>query len=300
MALHWQLYITSQPLRRIFILPGKPAQLAVSETRQKIRFYDLKNGAHYQDLMVDFDIAGKNTPEAYREGLNQLKAPNGVFLPVVDFPTSHLYTTLDGSLRLIQETGLTLEIDDQRLPLDIPSQKTVAAVDLDRDLGTIAAVTDDAALYVYQQQTRVSQIHLDDTPTRIFIKAGGNELVLIYPEKIYLVDTAGTILRQCDLHYTIGSAAMSPGGRWLAVGDADYQLIRLYNHDLIPVRQQHAVDLITTARKLQLFTSIPAAAAPISALDITDNGILAFGMAGVLCVAKVEHLTELPQPRSLF
>ncbi|MBZ0307401.1 MAG: hypothetical protein K8I82_15140, partial [Anaerolineae bacterium] len=103
-----------------------------------------------------------------------------------------------------------------------------------------------------------------------------------------------------NLHYTIGSAAMSPGGNWLVVGDTDHQLIRLYDDALVPVRQQHAVDLITTARKLQLFTSIPAAAAPISALDITDNGILAFGMAGVLCVTRIEKLTELPQPRPLF
>lgn len=299
--MHWQLHIASQPFRSIFILPGKPAQLAVSETRQKIRFYDLISGAHYLDLELDLKLLDHDSPEERREALNQLKAPNGMFLPVVEFQDRRVHTTMDGSLRLIQDAGLILEIDDQTLPLDISPEQTVVAVDFDRDLGTIAALTDDHVLYVYQQQTRINTILLeDDLPVRIFIKAGGNEIVLVYPEKLCLLDMKGRIICQRDLHYTIGPVVLSPAGNWLAVADADYQLIRLYNQELVPVRQQHAVDLITTARQLQLFTNIPAPAAPISALDITDSGVIAFGMAGVLCVAQVEMLTELPQTRPLL
>lgn len=301
--MHWQQHIASQPLRRLNILNGNPDQIAVTETRQKIRFYDLATGASYPDLEISLNLLDNDTPEERREGLSQLKAPNGSFLPFVDFQSSHLYTSFDGSLRLIHDLGdgLTLEIDDQSIPLDIPREKSVTQVALDRDLGSVAAVTDDHLLYVFQQQTQVNTVFLDAAPIlKVFIKMGGSEIVVVYPEKLVLMDTLGKILFSQNIHFAVGSVAMSPSGDWLAIGDADHQLLRLYNHDLVPVRQQHAIDLITTAHRLQLFATMPAPAAPISALDITDGGVLAFAVAGVLCAAPVGMLRELPQPRLLF
>jgi len=84
------------------------------------------------------------------------------------------------------------------------------------------------------------------------------------------------------------------------ISDADHQLLRLYNRDLIPIRQQHAVDLLSQAQQVQLFVNTPAPEAPLSTLDIINEGIFSFAMAGVLCTAHIQLMTELPQPRLLL
>ncbi|HLA44134.1 MAG TPA: hypothetical protein VJZ27_11895, partial [Aggregatilineales bacterium] len=59
-------------------------------------------------------------------------------------------------------------------------------------------------------------------------------------------------------------------------------------------------DLLTSARQVQLFVDTPDETAPLVAVDITNDGLLAFSMSGVLCTAHIEGMTELPQPRLLL
>jgi hypothetical protein len=58
--------------------------------------------------------------------------------------------------------------------------------------------------------------------------------------------------------------------------------------------------LLSQAQQVQLFANTPPPEAPLSALDITNDGIFSFAMAGVLCTAHIDLMTELPQPRLLL
>jgi hypothetical protein len=263
----------------------------------------LDTGAHYGDLDIDPDLLDNDIPEERRQSLEALKAPNGEYLPFVELNASHLYVSNDGKLRLIHDlnAGLTLEIDDQSIPLDTGKKQIVTQAALDRDLGSIVAVTTECVLYLFQQQTLVSTIPIPgETVLQVFVTVGGGQIVVVDAVSIKQIDATGKILRQQDVHYTLGPTAMSPDGNWFLAGDADHQLIRLYNHDLIPVRQRHAIDLLSDAHQLQLFADRPEGAAPLVSLDITSDGTLAFAMAGVICTAHIDLMTELPQPRLLL
>ncbi|NJL93706.1 MAG: hypothetical protein HC915_08215 [Anaerolineae bacterium] len=301
--MNWRLHISNQPLRRVNLLPGNQPQVAVTETRTRVRFYDAASGAHYSDLELDVDLLDRDEPAERRAGLQQLRAPNQAYLPLLEFGSSYLYTSNDGQLHLIhdQHAGISLEVDDDIIPLDVGSDSEVLLVALERELGTIAALTGDQRLHIFQQQTRQSTFSLGDTAVlNCFLVNGGSQLVLVEPDRLRLLDTTGKTLLTQSIHYAIGLAAISSNGNWLVVSDAEYQLLRLYNYELVPVRQQHAIDLLMEARQLQLFANYPADFAPISALDITNSGLIAFALGGTLCVTHTERLTALPQPRRLL
>src|SRR5687768_14792448 len=99
--MNWRLHLASHALRNIAILPGDPAQVAVSDTRRRIRFYDLDSGGHYGDLEINLDLLDMDAGEERRAELANLKAPNGKILPFVEFSGSHLYNSSDGDLHLI-------------------------------------------------------------------------------------------------------------------------------------------------------------------------------------------------------
>jgi len=299
----WQLHLTASTIRHVHLVNGTPDQVAVSDTRQRIQFYDRVSGAHYDDLNINPDLLDTDVPEERRLGLEDLKAPNGVYLPFVEFNSSHLYVSEDGKLRIIHDhdAGITLEIGMEIFLLDMVGGKTVKLVALDRTLGAIAALNEDNLLHIFQQQNLSAKIPLEDSDVlQIFIKMGGSELIIIEPNKLRLLNSVGKLIREKDVHYIIGPCALSPDGQYLLVADAEHQVLRLYNRDLIPIRQQHAIDLVTRANQLQLFADAPADAAPLVSMSIDNAGNLAFAMAGVVCISHIEDMTELPQPRLLL
>jgi hypothetical protein len=298
---YWRLHLASQPIRQIHILAGASAQVAASDTRRRVRFYDLETGAHFSDLEIDPDVLDNDVVEERREGLLALRAPNNAFLPFVELNSSHLYVSEDGKLRLIHDldAGLTLEIDDNTIPLEIDG--SVVMAHLDRELGTVAGLTEDNKLHIFQQQTRVSEVDLEDAQIqRFFVLSGGSQVLIVEQERLRLIESGGKTVRSQGIHYTVGQAALSPDANWLMVSDADHQLLRLYNRDLIPIRQQHAIDLLSQAQQVQLFVNTPPPEAPLASMDITNEGIFSFAIAGIICTAHVDLMTELPQPRLLL
>ncbi len=301
--MYWQLHLASRPIRRLSLLMRDPAQVAINDTRDRIRFYDLDSGAHYNDLEIDLDMLDNDIPEERRQSLAALKARNGGYLPFVELNASYLHLSLDGQLRLIHDVnaGITLEADGESYSLDVGAQATVLQAALDREFGSIAALTDAHKLHIFQQQTRMNIIEPSiERLQHLFITDGGSKIIMIGANKLMSLDIYGKPIRSHDIHYNVGVAALSPNGNWLLVGDADHQLIRLYNKDLIPVRQQHAVDLLSQARPLQLFIETPSTEAPLAALDIANDGTLGFALAGVIGTAHIDLMTELPQQRLLL
>lgn len=302
--MYWQLQIATQPIRSLHILGESPTQVAVNHTWGQYRFYDLETGADYGTLDIDMDVLDNDVPEERRENLEALKAPNQAYLPFVDLKDSQLHVSLDGNLRLIHDVnaGLTLELGDQVFSLDVPIESPVLLANLDRDLGTIVALTSDQQLYIFQQQSKVNVLKIEDEAPvgHIFVATGGGSIAYLTDRAIKLLDSAGSLVRKQDLYFNISCAAQSPDANWLLVGDSDHQLLRLYNRDLVLVRQQHAVDLISMARPVQLFVNSPANTAPLSEIDIRDDGTIVLAMAGLIATSHIDQMNELPQPRLLL
>jgi hypothetical protein len=294
----WQLQLEGQHIHRLEILLGPPPQVAVIDTRYRVRFYDLLNGAFYDDLHLDGDLLDQDSPESRLAALEALTAPNGQALPMVHLNGCHLYTSQNGHLHLIHDLNAGLTLDD--LPLEMGSDLTVRLVDWDRNLGTIAALTSNNHLYFFRQHMLMTLLELEAEVLNLFVTASGSQVILVQRDRLCVLDTTGKLLRQQEIYYRVGPSALSPDGNFLLLGDADHQVLRLYNRDLIPTRQQHAVDLLSRARQLQLFSEELSSNMPFQALAMANNGQLCFAMANVLCASHIKAMGELPQPRLLL
>ena len=80
------------------------------------------------------------------------------------------------------------------------------------------------------------------------------------------------------------------------MADIDDDLVRVYREGLRPTHQKHAIDLMANARQVQLLASLPGRKAGLGALEIADDGTLAFALGGVICVTHIKALDELPGP----
>lgn len=295
----WQLQVEGQYIQRIDILQGDPSQIALLDKRYKVHFFDLNNGAFYNELAIDADILDSDVPELRAAGLEALMAPNGCPLPMVYLNGSHLYTSEDGKLHLIHDLNGGLTLDD--MPLEIADDPVVQLVDWDRELGTIAALTKTQQLYLFQQNILMNQLDLSGLEiVNLFVTGEGSRVLLVQSDRLKLLDTSGKMMREQEFYYSVGPSALSPDGNLLLLGDSDHQVLRLYNRDLIPIRQQHAVDLLSRARQLQLFSEELSSNMPFHALAITNTGQLCFAVANAFCASHIKAMGELPQPRLLL
>lgn len=293
---YWRIQVAAFALRRIHILSHtNQTQIAVCDLRERVRCYGFNDGALYSDVALELDILDHDLPSARQAGLERLKADNGVYFPFVELNGSHLYTSDDGSQRLIHDlnAGLTLEDGRGSYPLDLGDQKVVVKAGLDRAGGRGAAVTPNSRLHLFQGTQPVRSILLDAPVEALYM--AGDTLIVIEAEHIKRFDQHGTLFYKQPLHYRSGPTALSPNGKWLLVADMEYQLLRLYNANLELIRQQHAVDLMNRARPLQMFITEPSFLTPIAALDINNEGQISFAMGGILCTAHIEMMTRLPR-----
>jgi len=78
-------------------------------------------------------------------------------------------------------------------------------------------------------------------------------------------------------------------------------VIRAYSgSDLTPTHQRHAIDLLADATQIQLLADLPPAQVAVSALTVTSKGVIAFALAGVICISDMSHMTALPRPQKLL
>jgi hypothetical protein len=62
-----------------------------------------------------------------------------------------------------------------------------------------------------------------------------------------------------------------------------------------PRYQRHAEDLMAKATQVQLLADPPPQMVALSSLAINTKGVLAFALAGVVCVTDTEQMNMLPQ-----
>jgi WD40 repeat protein len=231
-----------------------------------------------------------------------LHAPNDVYLPLVRTPQATIYQLEDGKMRLyrVSETELVLETDGKEKRLDTGEAQITA---LAFDAGLIAALDKNGQLHYFQQAMRVGTfdtgLRLNDEfqPQILRVKDG---VIVCNGEQIALFDSDGREIKRMHTGYTIGALACSPDGTYLAAGDLDSNIIRVYDgRDFTPTHQRFALDLLADAKKSQSITSAAAANTAVGALAITSRGVIAFSMSGMVCATNLTRMIAVPGGKSV-
>jgi hypothetical protein len=291
----WRLHLTERIVRRIDILPGKPNLLAAWTQPDRVYFMELHNGSK----LTERQIEPPNTRATAMWGVfvKALRAANGVYLPLVRTPHTTVYQLPDGKKRLYRDAQVALEVDGVETKLDMGDHKPVA---LALDDALIAALDDTGTLYYFRGALRTAAVETKlrlsgEFQPHLAIVEGGTGVYVSDGEQIASYDGEGRLIKQFYAGYTIGSLACSPDGVFLATGDLDSNMIRVYDgKTLTPTHQRFAVELLADAKKTQAISSALAANTAVGSLVITGKGVIAFSMSGMVCATSLSRMIALP------
>ncbi len=129
----------------------------------------------------------------------------------------------------------------------------------------------------------------------LIVSADGTALFVSDGKRITAFDASGQIRQHLPLHYTLGAINSSPNGRRFVTSDLDATVIRIYDGNLTPTHQRFAVDLLAEAKHAQLLSSASTISAAVGPLAINNKGVLAFAIAGTLCVTSLAKLKAHPK-----
>ncbi len=303
----WRVHLTNQAIRSLDILTGKPPLLAAWTHRERVAFFDLETGAPIEERVFKPVRVGERQGDRWHEFVASLVAPNNIYLPTVRTPQATIYATNDGQMRLyhVGDCDLFLEIEGKEVKLESNGASDLRSVGFDRILGLVAALDSDGKLHIFQQHIPVGVFDLGlvvhpELPSTLAISHGGAAIFVSDGQQVVLTDPAGRVRKQLDVHYFVGRIACSPNGKLLVTSDLETGVLRVYTGDLAPSHQRHAYDLLSHATQLQLLADLPPAAMAVTALAAENSGILAFAMAGVICVTDLERMDALPRPQRLL
>jgi hypothetical protein len=301
----WRIHLSDSVVYRLDVLHGTPDVLCVWVNGDTAAFFNLDSGAALGGLHVepaDPDIErGGDDWEAY---LNTLRAPNSRLLPYVRLRKLTLHRTDDDRYRLYDDGhGLSLWHDGTEHSLD--ADELFVAVRMDQTDGITAALDERGLLYVFERDKVITtdaiglkpapniipDVVLADEPEAIYA-CDGSILVRVLPD--------GLVTRARTLSYPAGRIACSRDGRYCATTDTDTGIIRVYvGEDMNFIRQKFAIDLFAGAEPVQLIADVPTPRLGVSALAITEEGVLAFAMDGIVTVTHINLMERMPRPQSL-
>lgn len=298
----WRLHLSDRTIKRLDILSGKPNVLAAWTQDNRVSFLDLQTGTQRGERTIEPPSSDDRRSDAWRQFVDSLTAPNGVFLPTVRTRPVAIRMTADGQMRLYQTAPgeLYLEIDGKEAKLETDDSTAFVAVGLDRALGLLAALDRSAKLHLYQQHIRLGifdtglTIQEEFRPT-LAISQGGASLFLTDGQSIVLMDATGRVRKRLDLHYRLGAINCSSDGHRFVASDFDANVVRIYDGSLTPTHQRFAVDLLTEAKRAQLMASSAMTSAALGPLAINNKGVLAFAVSGMVCVTSLSRMKALPR-----
>jgi len=304
----WRLHFSTQPVAAVQLIGSEKPLVAVWDNRHTVHYYAQTDATPSGEQRFDRQPAPEElTGDFWREFAASLQTPNGQYLPTVFMSGLSIYQSRDGRLRLYHfyDGDLVLEVEGRYITLEQDGDDRFLAVGLDRTLGLCAAFSERSGLHVYQQHVRVTRVALDltlgmEAHLSLVVPDGLGWLLISDGRRVLRIDSAGRVVHQIEAHFTVGALAVSPSGQYIALGDVDDNLIRIYDNTLHPTHQKHAIDLIAGARQVQLIASLPGRKAGISAVDVSDRGVIGFALGGVVCLVDLKALDVLPQPRPLL
>lgn len=302
----WRLHLSDRTIKRLDILTGTPTLLAAWTQANRVTFLDLQNGSQREDRTLDMPVSEDRALPAWAQFVAALTASNGVCLPSVRAPRTLVQASIDGKYRLYQTfptesaPQVFLDVDGREAPLELDGVSFSALV-MARSSGFIAALDAEAKLHLYRQHVRVGvfdtglQVDEEFRPT-LAISDDGSVLALTDGRSVVLTDAEGAQRKRVDLHYRLGALTSSADGKRFVVSDLDANVIRIYDADLAPTHQRYAVDLLAEAKKSQLFASSAMSSAALGPLAISSKGVLAFALAGTICVTSLARMKANPKP----
>lgn len=306
----WRVHLANQAIQRLHFLGGKSPILAVWTRPNFVHFYDIESGALLKETTYP---AVPNMPfssDAWQEYVGSLQGYDvGTYVPMVRARATDVYITDDGKFRLYHQNDNQLVVDNEGVitRLEVAEEVTqFTAIDLDRQLGTIAALDQNGRLHLYQQDIALGEYELGlqagvDAQMGIAITRGGNFIYITDGQQLLTVTADGDVSKRLETHYSIGRIACSPSGAALLTSDAEVGVLRVYEGEKLALTyQKHAIDIIAGATQLQLFADLPPLGTSISSLAMYAQGICAFAMSGVVCLADVSEMDEIPRPKTLL
>lgn len=306
----WRVHLANQAIQRLHFLGGKSPVLAVWTRADMAHFYDVQSGALLQETHYPPVPTLPFSSDAWQEYVGALVGYDPrTYVPMVRARATDVYITDDGKFRLYYQNDRELIVDNEGMitPLEVDAQvERFTALDLDRHLGTIAALDQRGRLHLYQQDIALGAyelgLHADEEARFALAMArGGNVIYLSDGRQLLAVSADGEVSKRLETHYRVGGIACSPSGAALLVSDAEAGVLRVYEGERLALPyQKHAIDLIAAATQLQLLADLPPLGTTISSLAMYAQGICAFAMSGVVCCADVSEMDEIPRPKSMF
>lgn len=301
--MNWRLHLSDHPVLALDLLAGDPVLLAVWTSAQDVQFFHAETGADYGAMHITQVGPGEGMWQLF---VNSLRAPNGAYFPVVNAGQVIIHTSHDGRLRLYHypENRLVLEADDQHVGLERSSARTLLAVGLDRELGTVCALDEQGWLHVYQQQIYVGAYLIaeqsDSRPGSLLVPDAAAHVWVIDDSQIQAIDMAGQVQGRMAAHGAWSNAACAPDGQVLVVSEMQQERFTAYDAQLRPICRGAVVDLMAGSKPLQLFEEAVYQPDVVMPMAVADDGRLAFALNGTVCVTSLAEFRPLPRPRRLF
>jgi hypothetical protein len=310
MTTPWRLHLLNQAIQQLDLLTGDPALVAVWVRRNRVVYLELETGTQIDDQTLTPPDVNDRQSADWLTFITTLQAPNDAYLPQVRLSGLTIYTTDDGRMRLYHPGGndLLLDTGGREVALDAGDADEFIAVALDRFLGLVAVLDEQCKQHIFQQHISVGAFDLDlktpddlDVRPQVAISRGGGSIFLTDGRQLVLADSGGRLNRRVELPYYVRLLACSPDGTYVVTCDMDIGLLRVYSGvDLVPTHQRFAIDLVAQATQVQLIADLPPPSVAPGTLVINDAGVMAFSMAGVVCVSTLSQMDELPRPRALL
>ena len=294
----WRVHLTNRALMRLDILENeKSAVLAAWTHPGRVSYFDLHSGIP----LGETQLSGLNSRdhEHWQTLLPTLEAPNGLQLHIIPTTNGTLYLGETAEIRLhylpLGET--VLAVGEREIKFDRP----FVAAALDHESGLMAALDRDGCLHLYDKASATGEFDIglpSPAPrTPVMLNVRESRVLVAYGRHLIEVDSAGKIVKRLELHYPISALASSAAGHLLACCDRETNVIRIYEGEkLTPRYQRHAEDLMVKATQVQLLADPPPSMAALNSLAVNEQGMLAFALAGVICVAGTEQMNLVPQP----
>lgn len=291
----WRLQLSSRPIRRLEILPGKPALLAAWTGAEVVHFFDLQHGTRFDSLTLHAPPGDDLSTPEWSRFLDSLSAPNGARLPLFRTPDVSVYAALEAHTRLFQRsTGLTLRTAAGDIALaDAPRSPLQCA--FDRALALTACLDAQARLHLYRGAVRLGAFDtglvLDDEAAPQLVASEAGLIFAGDGSGIVVYDAQGQEKRRFQAHFRFAAMACSPDGRLLALADLDSGVLRVFSTAaMTQTHQRFTVDLLAEARKAQLLPVTASTGAAVSAIAIGNKGTLAFSTLGLVCVTATSRM----------
>ena len=298
----WRLQLPQPLIRRIDLLTGASSVVAVWTQMDRVHYYDQRSAKSLGERVIDKMSAVERADPRWRKFLDELRAPNSSYLPLVYAANLTVHSAEDGSFHLYQlaDATLVLDVGGKESVIEVEDGVRFVSLDLDRQLGLIVGLDRGGRLHLYQQRIRIgihdTDLAMDGEFTPIVLTSLSSKAILaIDGAQIVTFDAAGKVRKRLELHYLPSAIALSPDGRVCVTADADTGVIRAYDAEtLMATHQRFAIDLAADARRSnaaaggQPTTSVPGV------LAINNRGVVAFGLGGLLCVTSMNRMKALP------